>query len=87
MTDNQSRISDTPMSITGRVQHSHLMEASLLIKEFQKRGFDCAKLGTIPVFKTAMSRYGSCKLTFDGLMDVAEALALLNPNLKREVNP
>ncbi len=63
--------------------HNHgSVEAGILMRDLRALGFDLQLLTDIPVFRTALNEYGLCRLSFDGLVDICDKLAIFNPKIK-----
>lgn len=65
------------------IHQHHKVEAGILLREFKASGFDCWRLFDIPAFAAALNLYGECRMTRDGLFEVAHMLIIFDPNLKR----
>ena len=63
--------------------HTHGMaEAGIVMRDLKELGFDLQLLARNSLFKTALSEYGRCRMSFDGLVDIADKLAIFNPKIK-----
>lgn len=63
--------------------HAHgTVEAGIIMRDLKGLGFDLHALSDNSLFRTALSEYGACRMTFDGLVDIAEKLAKFNPTIK-----
>ena len=62
----------------------HHVEAGILMKGLKELGFDLQMLSSIPVFQTALSEYGACRMSYDTLVDIVEKLAIFNPKIKTD---
>lgn len=63
--------------------HTHdSIEAGILIRDLRAFGFDLELLTKTPMFRIALREYGSCRLSFDGLVDICEKLTIFNPKIK-----
>ena len=64
------------------VHTHHHVESGIIMRDLKALGFDLQELSRNKVFQTALSEYGCCRMSFDGLVDVAEKLAIFNPEIK-----
>ena len=63
--------------------HTHgRVEAGIIMRDLKELGFDLQLLSGNSIFETALSEYGACRMSFDGLVDIAEKLAIFNPKIK-----
>ena len=63
--------------------HTHgSVEAGILMRELRALGFDLQLLTQDHLFRTALSEYGLCRMSFDGLVDICDKLAIFNPKIK-----
>ena len=63
--------------------HTHgMVEAGIVIRDLKELGFDPQLLSRHSLSQTALSEYGACRMSFDGLVDIAEKLAIFNPKIK-----
>ncbi len=63
--------------------HNHgNVEAGILMRDLRALGFDLQLLSRNRLFCTALSEYGLCRLSFGGLVDICDKLAIFNPKIK-----
>jgi len=58
------------------------VEAGMLIRDLRALGFDLELLSENSLFRMALSEYGLCRMSFDGLVDICDKLAIFNPKIK-----
>ncbi len=60
-----------------------MVEAGILMRDLRELGFDLQLLTRNELFCTALSEYGACRMSFDGLVDICDKIAIFNPKVKK----